>query len=291
MASIGFAVAFPLMKVMFESGLTVWQILVPRYLIGTAVIWAIARSRHFDWRRQGAMRKGAVLGVVNVALPTILMSIGTDLLPSSVAGVLTAFIPMTTVAAAHYFVPGERFSIQRVPGLVLATAGVVVLVLGGRTPDGERIALLGVVVFLLGVTLAGVGGALNRRFAMQTPATSIVLPQFWISTAIVAAIGVPLGGADLGSVNATQWLQITAFGLVSTAMPFFALLKASELATAARASLVGYLVPLMAAGLSIVVLDDPLSVPFAAGAGLVVAGVLAADRADRRLPVARLTGV
>ncbi len=286
LAALGFAIGFPLMKVMFESGMDVWQILVPRYLIGTAVIALIARSRSFDWRAPGAIRRGAVLGIVNVAAPTILMSLGTDLLPSSVAGVLTAFIPMATVAAAHVAVPGERFSVRRVPGLMLATAGVVLLVVAGRGDDGARISLLGVILFLIGVSLAGVGGALNRRFAMGTPATSLVLPQFVGAMAVVTFIGLPLGGSRLSGLSGVQWSQVVVFGLVCTALPFFALLKASELASAARASLIGYIVPLLAAVMAVFFLGDPASNALMFGGGLIVAGVYAADRAERRLVLA-----
>jgi drug/metabolite transporter (DMT)-like permease len=286
LAALGFAIGFPLMKVMFESGMDVWQILVPRYLIGTVVIALIAKSRSFDWRAPGAARQGVVLGVVNVATPTTLMSLGTDLLPSSVAGVLTAFIPMATVAAAHFAVPGERFSGRRVPGLMLATAGVVLLVVTGRGDDGARISLLGVVVFLTGVVMAGVGGALNRRFAMGTPATALVLPQFVAAMTLVSLIGLPLGGSQLSGLSTVQWSQVVAFGLVCTALPFFALLKASELASAAKASLIGYIVPLLAAVMAVVFLGDPASNALLFGGGLIVAGVYAADRAERRLALA-----
>jgi drug/metabolite transporter (DMT)-like permease len=283
LAAVGFAIGFPLMKAMFESGMDIWQILVPRYVIGTVIIAFIARSRSFDWRLPDARRQGMVLGVVNVAVPTILMSIGTDLLPSSVAGVLTAFIPTATVAAAHLVVPGERFSVRRVPGLILATTGVAVLVLGGSGDDGARVSLLGVAVFLAGVLLAGVGGAFNRRFAMGTPATALVLPQFVAASAVVGLIGLPLGGSQLGGLSTTQWVQVVGFGLVGTALPFFSLLKASELASAAKASLIGYIVPLLAALMSVAFLGDPLSAALLVGGGLIVAGVLAADRAEKRI--------
>lgn len=274
------------MKVMFESGMNVWQILVPRYLIGTAVIALIARSRSFDWRAPRAVRQGVVLGIVNVATPTILMSLGTDLLPSSVAGVLTAFIPMATVAAAHFAVPGERFSVRRIPGLLLATSGVILLVVAGRGDDGARISLLGVVLFLTGVSLAGVGGALNRRFAIGTSATALVLPQFLGAMTVVALIGLPLGGSQLSGLSTIQWRQVVVFGLVCTALPFFALLKASELASAAKASLIGYIVPLLAAVMAVAILGDPASTALLLGGGLIVAGVYAADRAERRLVLA-----
>lgn len=283
LAALGFGIGFPLMKTMFESGMDVWQILVPRYIAGTALIWGVLLARSNGRAGGRARRQGAVLGVVNVAAPTILMSVGTDLLPASVAGVLTALIPMATVAAAHLLVPGERFTLRRVPGLLLATAGVVILV-AGPAPADSTVGVLGVGVFLTGVLMAGVGGALNRRFAMQTPAMSLVLAQFLAASLAVALIGIPLGGAELSGLAADQWARLALLSTVGTALPFFALLKASEIASAAKASLVGYIVPLLAAAISIAALGDPVSLPFLIGGGLILAGVVTADQAERRIP-------
>ena len=86
-------------------------------------------------------------------------------------------------------------------------------------------------------------------------------------------------------ITGRQLFWITALGLVSTVLPFIAILKAFELTTAARAALVGYLVPMIAAVMSIAALGEPVTTSFVLGAVLIITGVVVADRSDRRIPV------
>ncbi len=275
-AATGFGVGFPISKWLFESGLDVWKLFIPRYVIGTAIILAAIAGRRRR-RSATAIRQGGVLGIVNVTIPTVLLTFGTDLLPASVVGVLVAIVPPATAAAAHWLVPGERFSAALVPGLALASFGVAVFATGGVGTGGSS-DLLGFAVTLLGVVFAGVGGALTRRYASGTPAADLAIPQFLAATAAMTAVSWPMGGADLSGVSFEQWLGIGTMGTVSTALPFFALLKAAEHTTAVRASMVGYLAPIVGATTSIIFLDEPLSGTFAAGAALVGVGVFLTAR-------------
>lgn len=282
-AAPGFAIGFPITKQLFDTGLSVWQIMVPRFIVATLVVWAVMaigrRPLEYAWR------PGMILGITNMAIPSVLMGAGTDLLPASVAGILTAFIPLSTVAAAHWMVRGERFTSDRIPGAVLATAGVIVLVVGGES-GGGRLSLLGVAVFLTGVGFAGIGGAMNRRFSLVTGVSGLIVPQYVGALIVLAVVGVPLGGADVGAFTTEQVLLVLALGVVSTAIPFVAILKAFQMASASRASLVGYLVPLLAAVASIVLLDESVTVSFVVGGLLIVLGVLMADRLERRPRIA-----
>ena len=282
-AAIGFGGGFPLSKALLDSGVGIWQFFAPRYVIAAAVILVFVTRR--GMADPVARRRGAVLGLVNVAIPTVFLTFATDLLPASVAGILAAFIPVTTIAFAHAVVPGERFAVRRMPGVVLALIGAAILVGGSRGADGASLSLVGIGLGVLGVVSAGFGGALNRRFAMQTPAIELAASQF-VASAIVLTVGViPLGGIDFIGIDAVQWIGLAIIAVVSTAVPFYSILKAGELATAATTANIGYLVPVIAAGGAVVFLGDPVTVGFAVGAGAIVFGVWLSDRFARVRPV------
>jgi drug/metabolite transporter (DMT)-like permease len=97
-----------------------------------------------------------------------------------------------------------------------------------------------------------------------------------------AAIGAPFGALDVTGLTAYQWWLFIAFALFSTVLPFITILKAYQLTTAARASLVGYLVPILAAVASIVVLAEPVTIRFVVAGTLIVVGVWISDRTERR---------
>lgn len=282
-AALGFGGGFPLSKALLDSGIGVWQFFAPRYVIAAAVILVFVTRRGLT--DPIARRRGAVLGVINVAIPTVFLTFATDLLPASVAGILAAFIPVTTIAFAHAVVPGERFAVRRVPGVVVALVGAGILVGGSRGIDGESLSLAGIAFGVVGVASAGFGGALNRRFAMQTPALELAASQF-AASAMVLTIGViPLGGLDFTGLGLLQWFGLAIVGVLSTAVPFYAILKAGELSTAATTANIGYLVPLIAAGGAVMFLGDPVTVGFAAGGGAIIFGVWLSDRLARTRPL------
>ena len=282
-ATLGFGGGFPLSKALLDSGVGVWQLFPPRYVIAALVIVAfITRGRRVE---RSTRNRGVALGLVNVAVPSVLLTYATDLLPASVAGILAAFIPLTTIAFAHTIVPGERFVARRILGLAIAVVGAAILVTGSRTADGAALSMLGVLLGIAGVVTAGLGGAMTRRFAMQTPAIELAGSQFVAAAVALVVVSAPVGGLDLDGLDAIQWFGLVAVAVVSTAVPFYAVLKAAELASAATVANIGYLVPIVAAAGSILFLGDPVTAAFASGAVMIVVGVWLSDRLAR--PTAR----
>lgn len=276
--SLTFGAGFPLSKALFESGVTVWQLFVVRNVLAAAIVLTLTRRGLAD---PVARRRGSILGVANVALPTLLITVATDLLPASVAGILVAFIPITTIAFAHFVVPGERFVARRVPGVVVALVGVTVLVLGSSGTDGGGLSPAGVASGLGGVVFAGLGGAINRRFGMKTDSKDLVAPQFTAMALSMSVVSAPFGGFDLGGLTPLQWIGMVVMAVVSTTVPFYGILRAYELTVAATAANIGYLVPLVASVTSIALLGDPVTLGFAAGAVLILGGVWWSDAAAR----------
>ena len=279
LATVGFGGGFPLSKALLDSGVGVWQFFAPRYVIAALVILVFITRR--GMRDPIPRNRGVALGLINVAVPTVFLTFATDLLPASVAGILVAFIPVTTIAFAHAIVPGERFTARRLPGVAIAMLGAVILVVGSRSSDGTALSALGVALGILGVASAGMGGALNRRFARETPAIELAASQFSAAAVALLVVSAPLGGLALGGFDAAQWIGLVAMALISTALPFYSILKAAEMASAATVSNIGYLVPVVAATGSILFLGDSVTMAFISGGVMIVVGVWLSDRLAR----------
>jgi len=165
----------------------------------------------------------------------------------SLGGLLIALIPIATVLGAHFLVDGERFNPKSIPGLVVSLIGTGVLVgLGGGALEGVGNLWRGVWVSLVAVVLAGVGGALTRRFALEVGGDGLVIPQFAVATA-VSLVAVPfLNTTPLSTIEPSGWALLVALGAVATAVPFSAFLIAAEVNPAARLGIAGYVVPVIA---------------------------------------------
>jgi drug/metabolite transporter (DMT)-like permease len=222
-----------------------------------------------------------MLGVINMAAPSILMTSGLEHLSASVTALLVGLIPLTTVAFAHHLIDGERMHRGLVPGFILALAGTGLLVEGEGRPGTNPV--LGLTLVVTGVLAAGAGGALTRRFALKVPASELVLPQFVAATGVVLAAALASGSIEgIGRMDRGSFGLIVLLGTACTTVPFGALLWLSQSTTAARVALMAYLVPLVGVTGGILILGEPLGWRLLGGGALILAGVMLADRSERR---------
>jgi drug/metabolite transporter (DMT)-like permease len=231
-----------------------------------------------------AWLRGAILGAFAMAMPMILLTVALEDLPVSLGGLLIALVPVFTIAAAHFIVPGERFNPRSVPGLVVSLIGTAILVgIGGETVAGVGDLWRGVSFSFAGVILAGVGGALSRRYALEVGGDSLVIPQFTVATVVLFLL-LPILGAAPSAISSSDWLFILALGTLGTTIPFTAFLVAAEINPASRLGVSGYLVPVVAVALAVIFLGETLSFAILVGAVFIIGGVVMAERATPHVP-------
>lgn len=242
-------------------------------------------SGRFRTTDPAAWKRGLILGTVSMALPMTLMTIGLEDLPISLGGLLVALIPIATIAAAHFLVVGERFQVRSLPGLLVALAGSALLVgIGGTTIEGVGDLGRGVAFTIAGVTMAGIGGALARRFALEVPGDRLVLPQFTVNTITVFAIAPFLSRTEIGDITGNTWLIMAAVGAVGTALPFVSFLIGASKNPASRLALTGYSVPVVSVTLAVLFLGERLTPEIVAGATLILGGVILTERFTHHVP-------
>lgn len=275
-----------MIRAVIVNGVDAFTLVPVRMSFALASLLAVAAlSRRFWTTRRAAWLRGLVLGLVAMALPMILLTLALEDLPVSLGGLLIALIPIATIAAAHFMVEGERFTAKSLPGLLLALAGSAVLVgIGGESVVGVDDLWRGVTFSIAGVALAGVGGALSRRFALEVPPEDLVLPQFTVNTILLLVVIPIITEVDLATIGTESWILLAAIGVIGTTVPFASFLIAAGINPAYRLGLTGYSVPVVAVVLAVIFLGERLTLPVVAGAVLIVAGVVLAERATDHVP-------
>jgi drug/metabolite transporter (DMT)-like permease len=286
-ATLGWGSAAVLTRALLTSGVSTFVVVPMRFGIALGILLVVSRF----WTRFGApgrlhWARGAVLGAVALALPNTLFTMGLEDLPVSLGGLLVALIPIATVLGAHFLVEGERFNPRSIPGLVVSLIGTGVLVGLGGELEGVGNLWRGVGVSLVAVVLAGLGGALTRRFALEVGGDGLVIPQFAVATAVSLVAAPFLNTTPLSTIEPSGWALLVALGAVATAVPFSAFLIAAEVNPAARLGIAGYVVPVIAVALAVLFLGETLTVPIMFGAVLILTGVMLTERSSRHVPVA-----
>jgi drug/metabolite transporter (DMT)-like permease len=272
-----------LSRAVLVEGINTWTLIPLRMSFAlTSLLIYMAISRRYWTAHRRAWARGAVLGIVAMALPMIFMTLGLEDLPVSLGSFLIALIPIATIGAAHFLVEGERFKVKALPGLLIALLGTAVLVgVGGVTIAGVGDLWRGVAFVMIGVILAGMGGALTRRYALELSGDKLVLPQFTVSTVVVVIVLPLISDFDVSTVEGVDWLMIAAVGVLGSTLAFTAFLVAADVNSAARLALTGYSVPVLAVAMALVFLGESLTVSIIVGAILIIVGVVMTERAEK----------
>ena len=89
-------------------------------------------------RAPGALRKLAILALVNVAMPGLLISWGEQSISSALTSILNGLTPLFTIGIAALVLRDEPITLNRLAGLLIGFGGAVLLVspnLGRSGPD------------------------------------------------------------------------------------------------------------------------------------------------------------
>ncbi len=286
LATLGWGASNVMSKAVLNTGLDTFRFLPIRYLIALLTMVAfLAATGRLDRPELKVWKAGAILGLLNMAIPTILMTKGLEYIPATMGSLLIALIPIATVVAAHWAVPGEKFRSRVIPGFLISLCGVGLLVGGGfDVVASAGTLLLGVGLTFAGVTLAGVGGAVSRRFCVQISPARLVLPQVVFGLlALLVGLAV-VGGGRESTIDANLWWLLLASGAIGTALPFAAFLFAAEVNPASRLAVIGYTVPVLGTVGALIFLGESFTGFMVVGAVLILAGVALSERMANYVP-------
>jgi drug/metabolite transporter (DMT)-like permease len=264
------------------AGLSPIQIVLGRMSAGAAVLAVIVAARRLPLPRDAATWGHLVaMGVVANIIPFFLFGWGQERITSGLAGVLNGATPLFTLAFAIAALPEERLRAGRAVGLLLGFVGVVVVV-GPWDTNPLTSSVPGQLACLGAAACYGVAFVYTRRFLAGRGHSSVVLAAgqlgsaavlLWIAAPLVARQPVALDPVVVGSV--------VTLGAVGTGLAYLLYYRLLTDAGATTASMVTYLIPIVAVALGVVVLAEPVGWNLFAGAVLVILGVA---WAEGRLP-------
>ena len=242
----------------------VWlRLLLAAIVLVPAALLTVGRDAVTQFR--AAFGRLAVMGMVNSALPFLLLAWAEMKLDAGLAAILQAAAPLFTAVISLRF-GTDRVTGARLAGVVLGFVGVALLV--GAHTGGDLFAALAVVGTALCYSAAGVYGAhkLRDTHPFVVGAGSMVIALVLVAPFGLAALPAHMIGAkELGSV--------LVLGLVCTGvayMLFFAMLRGTG---ASRSILVTYLVPGTALVYAVALLGEQVRVTAVLGLALILGGV------------------
>jgi drug/metabolite transporter (DMT)-like permease len=257
-----------------------------RIVLGLAVLVVAMGRRREPLPERRYWGHLVVLGLAMSVLPFMLIGWGEEHISSALASVLNACTPLFAAGFAAGLL-GERLRPPQLAGIAIGFLGVAVVAgVGGGDLAGS--SLLGSAAVVLAGAGYGFGFAYANRFTTGLSALQLSFGQLLAGTVLlapVAAVDLAAGRVDLGPMAA---LCLVLLGTLGTGYAYLLNYRTLQESGATVASLVTYLVPLVAVAAGVIVLGEPFSMRLVVGGLVVVAGVaLVQGRVlgPRRVPV------
>jgi drug/metabolite transporter (DMT)-like permease len=226
----------------------------------------------------------AVVGTLGTALPFALFAYGEERVSSTLAGIWNATTPLVVLPMAVWVFRTERMTWRRAAGLGLGFVGVLTILgvwqgVGGAQLTGQLMCFGA--AFCYGVSIP-----YFKRFASAGVHSGVVLAtmQVVVATVVLGVVTPIVAGPPpaLTSLSADVIAAVVVLGAVGTGLAFVINTHNIRVAGASAASMVTYLIPVVATVLGVLVLDEHVSWYQPVGALVVLLGVAVSQGVGRR---------
>lgn len=261
------------------SELPPFSIVTLRVGLGAAALQLLARAgRRRSPANRIPRRHYLVMGVLNNVVPFSLIVWGQTRIAGGLASVLNATTPLITIVFAHFFTTDEKITTNKIVGLVVGLAGILVIT-GPGALSGAGAHLLAQAAVLGAACCYAAAGVYGRVFralgsapldtaAGQVTASAVVLVPITLIVDKPWQLQVP----SVGVAGA-----VIGLALLSTALAYLIYFRILATAGASNLLLVTFLIPITAIVLGTIAFAERLTSYQLIGTATVFIGLLVTD--------------
>lgn len=270
--------AFMFVKFSLDS-ITPLSLAAGRITIGAIVITAIALKMGARLPRElSQWVLCAAIGITSSVIPFILMNWSIQYVPSALAAICMSLSPLFTITLAHYITHDEKFSANKLIGIMFGIVGVASLFYGTMTEmDSSRIIFLALSGLVTTAFFYALGGVLVKKLKNKDP----------LSTAPAMLISAALFAVPLALIFEEPWAltpttsaiySMLILGIFATGIASLMLFHLTHMAGATFVSYNTYLIPLVGMTAGYFWLDEPLKATYMISVLFIFAGIYLAEK-------------
>ena len=198
----------------------------------------------------------ALIGLCNIAIPFILIAIGTSKINSYLAAMLMSTTPLSGTILAHFFTKNEKINIFKVIGVLIGFSGVLFLFLDKIIINESNYIFA--LITILGSTFYSIGGILtikikNRGNENVTTSTTIWSLIFLFPMAIV------LEKPWLADPTFESTLSLIYLGIVATGLAWLIRFRILSVNGLVFQTQVAYLIPIFGVFFGYFLMDEVIT--------------------------------
>lgn len=248
-----------------------------RFAVAGLVLLAAGAARGVRFgRAPGEARLWIVNAATTFAGSYGIVYWGEQWVPSGLAAILFATMPLWIVLLGPFFLEGERRGGRRLAGVSLGFAGVALVFSEDFARLGGHEVLFAAAVFLLAPFVSALGSLSVKRWGGAISPFSIAgMPMVLTGAAMGALAALVERNRPIlsPSVAPGAWLATLYLALFGSSLTFSLYFWLLARRSAVAASLISYTVPICAVLVGWALFDEPVTWRLLAGGGVVLAGV------------------
>lgn len=258
-----------------------------RLLFGTLGMVAVIALRRPPFpRRRSIWLALALLGIINTALPFVLISWGQKTIDSAVASILNSTVPLFTMVIAHFALHDEPITARKAAGLVIGFGGVLALLARDLEAGSLGVGILGQAAVLLAAASYASASVFARRTMREvSPLVQASVPMA-IADAIVWTAATQVGNPGRLPALPLTWVALLWLGLLGSCVAYLLFYNLLHSVGATRTTMVTYVFPVVGVTLGVLFLDELADWRLLVGAALVVASLAIVNWKPRAVAVA-----
>lgn len=258
-----------------------------RFMISGVIMFAWARWRGAPNPSRSEWRDSAVVGLLLLAGGNGAVGWAVQRVPSGIAALLVASVPLWMVVLDWARPGGRRPSLLVSIGLLVGLSGVAVLALPGSSGGQGAASGIGALVLILG-SISWAAGSIYSRHGAH-PESAVMYTGLQMITGSVAMLLIGIGAGELGRFDPTAvtmtsflgWLYLVTFGSLVGFTAYVYLLRET---TPAKATTYAYVNPIVAVVLGWALANEPISPRMLVAAGIILASVAMISLAGKPAP-------
>ena len=247
-----------------------------RFIVSGVLLYAWARLRGEQRPTRAQWRDATIVGILMLCLGNGAVSWAEQRVPSGLAALLVAVVPLWMVLLDWLRPDGSRPRVLVIAGVVIGLVGLFVLIGPDSLSGRGAVDLVGAIVLIAG-SLAWAAGSIYTRYG-TVPESAVMSTGVQMIGGSVALLIVGVARGELAMLHPSQisahswegWIYLVTFGSL---LGFTAYIYLLQNVSPAKASTYAYVNPLVAVLLGWAIAGETVTTRSLAAAAIILGGV------------------
>ena len=222
----------------------------------------------------------ALIGLCNIAIPFILIAIGTSKINSYLAAMLMSTTPLSGTILAHFFTKNEKINIFKVIGVLIGFSGILFLFLDKIIINESNYIFA--LITILGSTFYSIGGILTIRIKNKGNENVTTSTTIW-SLIFLFPMAIILEKPWLAEPTLESTLSLLYLGIVATGLAWLIRFRILAVNGLVFQTQVAYLIPIFGVFFGYFLMDEVITWRVLISLSIIILGIYIVKKNNKGL--------